>query len=169
MNVSCNKNVKERMMKLISSFDAAPVITGHVGEFKINSTNSINITDKYGNIWCISIDNKDSMITNNVSGRTNLLFQSSNREDVDFVSVYGTALISADIPMNDFEDATFFSWLNKVGPTKSVVGLKLTPDELNYWDTSNYKYATLFKSESGSKVRPIHPALLDGDAVAMSA
>lgn len=114
--------------------------------------------DEHGNIWFLS--NKNSTHNQNILEDSNLHLIYSDKGDMQFLTVYGSATITTDRQMIDelygkSDDAWFDG---KDDPNITAISVK--PTEAFYWDPKNNKLVTLVKMGVGA-ITGNQPDLMD--------
>lgn len=118
--------------------------------------------DDHGNIWFLS--NKNSTHNQNILEDSNLHLVYTDKGDMQFLNIYGTATITTDRNMIDelygkSDDAWFHG---KDDPNITVISVK--PTEAFYWDPKNGKLVTLVKMGVGA-ITGNEPDLMDQGSI----
>ncbi|MDP5101172.1 MAG: pyridoxamine 5'-phosphate oxidase family protein [Nonlabens sp.] len=104
--------------------------------------------DKEGNIWFLS----DGSSTHNrhIKEEERALLTYSSGSDMEFLTVYGQALISRNQKMiEELYGSTDDMWFDgKDDPNISVIEIK--PSDVHYWDTKDNKLVSLLKMGVGA-------------------
>lgn len=101
-------------------------------------------TDDAGNLWFFSRNdstkNKDIQTDNRVQ-----IFY-ANRSGVEYLSVYGTAEISTDKQrIRELWTPMAKAWFTEGEDDPSITVIRVTPEDVYYWDTKNNKLVALIK------------------------
>lgn len=114
--------------------------------------------DDHGNIWFLS--NKDSTHNDNILKDANLHLVYSDKSNMQFLNVYGTATITTDKKtINDLYEKSDDMWFEgKNDP--NITAISVQPKEAFYWDQKDSKLVSLFKMGVGV-VTGDQPDLMD--------
>lgn len=104
--------------------------------------------DKDGNIWFLSDGRSEH--NSHIMEEERALLTYSSASDMEFLTVYGQALISRDQKVIDAlygsSDDMWFE--GKDDPNVSVIQIK--PSHVEYWDSKDGKIVSLFKMGAGA-------------------
>lgn len=104
--------------------------------------------DEEGNIWFLS--DASSEHNRHIKEEERALLTYSSGGDMEFLTVYGQAIVSRDQKMIDeLYSSTDDMWFNgKDDPNVSVIEIK--PSDVHYWDTKDNKLVSLLKMGAGA-------------------
>lgn len=153
-----NDDAKAKIKKLAEDIDFAMLATNLKSTPIHMVPMSTKKVDDMGNIWFLS--NKNSTHNENIMNDANLHLIYSNKGNMQFMNVYGSATITTDRAVIDElygkSDDTWFD--GKDDPNITAISVK--PTEAFYWDPKNNKLVTLMKMGVGA-ITGDEPDLMD--------
>lgn len=138
-----NIDALKKMRKLVEDIDFCMMLTD-LGSKPISAIPmSTKKVDEAGNIWFLSGKNSDHNSNISKDSKVQLLY--SDKSDMEFISIYGSATIHTDKNIIDelYEKSDDAWFKDKNDP--NITALKFDPSEAYYWDTKQNKYITLLK------------------------
>lgn len=143
-----NQEAKDKIKELAESIDFVMMAT-NLSETPIHAIPmSTKKVDEDGNIWFLS--GKDSTHNANIRNDTNLHLFYSKGTSMEFMNLYGTAVITTDRAIIDeLYQKSDDNWFNgKEDP--NVTAIKVTPKDAHYWDTKNNMLVSMLKMGIGA-------------------
>ena len=143
-----NKESWKKLRDLVDDIKVSMMLTG----FNKKPINAIPMRskriDQDGNIWFLSL--KTSEHNQEIEKNKDVQLLYSKPSDMEFLSVYGTAVITTDKKvLEDLYSKTTDNWFDGVDDPK-MTAIKVTPQEAYYWDSKDNKYMTLLKLGVGA-------------------
>lgn len=143
-----NDDAKEKIKEMAEDIDFTMMATNLKQTPLHMNPMSTKKVDSQGNIWFLS--NKNSTHNENLMNDPNLHLIYVDKNDMQFLNVYGTATITTDRRMIDElygkADDTWFDGKND----PNITAISVKPTEAFYWDPKNNKLVTLVKMGVGA-------------------
>ncbi len=138
-----NEKALEKMRDLVKDIGIAMLLTDLNSQPISAAPMSTKRVDKEGNIWFLSGLNSDHNV--NIVKNRNVQLLYSDPSDMEFISIYGEAVVTTDQPtLKDLYSKVDDTWFKGVDDP-NLTAIKVNPKEAYFWDTKQNKYITLFK------------------------
>ncbi|MDC6351952.1 pyridoxamine 5'-phosphate oxidase family protein [Zeaxanthinibacter sp. PT1] len=143
-----NEEARKKLKDMVDDIDFAMMETG-LGQRPTHiipmSTKKV---DEDGKIWFLSNDNSEHNKNIHNDGYLQLIY--SNPNEMEFLTIYGTAEISKDQNvLNELYSKADDTWFDGVEDPK-LSAIRVTPKSAHYWDSQAGKFITLFKIGMGA-------------------
>jgi len=138
----------EKLKELAESIDFAMMATDlSQPPFHIIPMSTKKV-DKEGSIWFLS--NRNSTHNRHIEEEERVLLTYSDKGNMEFLSVYGQALIKNDKTIiKELYGSGDDAWFDGV-EDPNITAIQVRPSEAHYWDTKDGKLISLFKMAIGS-------------------
>ena len=138
-----NTEALKKMRKLVDDIDFCMMLTDLNTQPISAIPMSTKKVDEAGNIWFLSGKNSDHNSNISKDSKTQLLY--SDKSDMEFISIYGSATIHSDKNIiHDLYSKSDDAWFDDKNDP-NITAIKFSPSEAYYWDTKQNKYISLLK------------------------
>lgn len=140
------KKIKELADKASTCFFCTGIQSGKPFASRPMSAQKV---DEQGNIWFLSSDDSHKNSEMQHDPHAQLLFQGSKH--TDFLSVYGTAIISKDKEkIKELWQPIVKDWFTEGEDDPRITVIKVEPSEGYYWDTKHGRMVAFAKIIAGA-------------------
>lgn len=143
-----NKEALEKLKALAEGIDFTMMETNLTNKPSHVVPMSTKDVDLEGNIWFLS--NKNSLHNSNIASDKDIQLIYAQPSSMEFLIVFGAASITSDKEtIKQYYSKSDDAWFNGV-EDPNITAIKVTPKEVQYWDTKNGMLVSLLKMAAGA-------------------
>lgn len=158
------KEAVEKFKQLAESIDCCMFCTNLNNQPIATSPMSVQEVDELGNVWFLAHRMGEKGTNIKLDKSVQLFF--GHPKDYTFMSVYGKAdLVDDQARIDKYWNKMMEGWFEKGRQDPAITLIKVTPEEIRYWETKDNKIVTfakvLWTAVTGNKTDIGHEGKID--------